>query len=190
MTTRQIRRRILPALAVVGLALPAGCGGGSGGSAQPAPSIGVAPPGETAPTVAPTIAPDAELLGSTRVDSTEFTDQAGFISFTTPTKSVGCTISATATTSQVVCQPVTFSYHVREPGSCPQGPAWGSTVQLTTTTTWTCSTDAVGGTKVLDYGARLDNQDFNCVSRPDGVTCRNARTDHGFRISPAFYTFF
>jgi hypothetical protein len=43
---------------------------------------------------------------------------------------------------------------------------------------------------VLDYGARLDSGDFSCVDRPDGVTCHNARTDHGFRISPAFYTFF
>jgi hypothetical protein len=179
-----------PVLVALGVAFLAGCGGGSGGAARAAPSIGAAPPGEAAATVAPTIAPDAELLGSTGVPVTKFTDQAGFISFTTPTRSVGCTITVSATTSAAICQPVKFSYAVREPGSCPQGPAWGSIVQLTTTAAWICATDAVGGAKVLDYGARLDSGDFSCVDRPDGVTCQNARTAHGFRISPTFYTFF
>jgi hypothetical protein len=103
---------------------------------------------------------------------------------------VACSFIPSATTSTVTCQPATVSYTVREQGSCPQGAPWGSTVQLTTEAAWACGVDKISTTKVLNFGARLDTDDFHCVSRPDGVTCLNLHTNHGFRISPAFYTFF
>jgi hypothetical protein len=191
MTNRQMARRAaVPALAVLGLIVPAGCGKSSTDTAKPAPSIGAAPLGESAPTVAPTIPPDAEINGSVPVKTAQFTDTAGFITFTTPTKEVACTFIPSATTSTVSCQPANFTYTVRETGSCASGLPWGSTAQLTDTAVWVCNLDKITTSKVLDYGGRIDTDEFSCVSRPDGITCRNMHTDHGFRISPAFYTFF
>jgi hypothetical protein len=177
-------------LGVAALMLTAACGGGSGSAAPaPAPSLGAAPPGEQAPNVAPTIPPDAEFLGSTRAVITAYTDQAGFVSFTLPSKDVGCTITQ-GTEQRVSCQVKDFAYTVGETGSCPSGAVWGGTAQLITTAGWACTTDHVGGDKVLEYGARVDIDNYSCVSRPDGITCRNATTDHGFRLAKAFYTFF
>jgi hypothetical protein len=175
-------------LGAAAMLLTAACGGGSG-SAAPAPSLAPAPPGEAAPNVSPTIPPDAEFLGSARAAIPGYTAEDGFIDFTSPNKDIGCTITQ-ATDQLVNCQVKNFTYTVRETGNCPNGGVWGGTVQLTTTAAWTCITDHVGGDKVLEYGARVDLDNYSCVSQPDGITCRNATTDHGFRLAKAFYTFF
>jgi hypothetical protein len=192
MTTRQMRRGAAVLSVLLGLVGLTGCGksGGGGDSAKPAPSLGAAPSGEPDATATPTSTPDAEIIGSTPVKSAQFTDTAGFVTFATPSKDVACTFIPSATGSTVTCQPATVGYTVQEPGSCPQGLPWGSTVQLTTAPVWVCDIAKINASKVLDYGGRLDIDEFNCVSRPDGVTCRNYHTDHGFRISPAYYTFF
>ncbi len=123
------------------------------------PSLGAAAPGALIPTIAPTIPPDTEIDGSTPVNSAQFTDTAGFVTFTTPGKDVACTFIPSATVYTVTCQPVSFSYTlVREPGSCPQGPAWGSTVELTTTAAWVCNADKVVASKVLAYGGRAGHR--------------------------------
>jgi hypothetical protein len=36
---------------------------------------------------------------------------------------------------------------------------------------------------VLEYGTSITDYDVTCVSEERGITCRNARTDHGFTIS-------
>jgi hypothetical protein len=192
MTTRQTRRGTAVLSVLLGLTALTGCGGSGGGnaSATPAPSLGAAVPGEPDATATPTSAPDTEINGSTPVNSAKFTDSAGFVTFTTPSKGVACSFIPSASGSTVTCQPATVGYTVREPGSCPQGLPWGSSVQLTNEPVWVCDIAKINTSKVLDYGGRLDIDEFNCVSRPDGVTCRNLHTDHGFRISPAFYTFF
>jgi hypothetical protein len=188
-TLRQVAGRAA-ARSLLAVCVLASSGCGSAGSAHAEPSIGAAPPGEVAATLAPTIPPDNEFLGSSRIDSSKFTDEAGFVSFTTPTHNVACTV-ATATVPSVTCQPSSVGYSVKEHGSCPSGSGtWGDTVALTKSATWSCTADKIATTSVLGYGARIDTQDFSCVSRPDGVTCHDAATDHGFRIAPGFYTLF
>ena len=151
--------------------------------------VGVAPPGAQSPTVAPTIQAVAEFLGSVRASIPDYTDHAGFINFASPEGDVGCTITE-GTDQRVTCKVKDFTYTVRESGACPDSGTWGATAALTSTAAWACTTDRVGGDRVLGYGARVETGDFSCVSRPDGITCRNATTDHGFRVAKAFYTFF
>lgn len=46
-----------------------------------------------------------------------------------------------------------------------------------------CPGDVVRGARVLPYGASARSGPHVCRSRMSGVTCRNLRTGHGFRLS-------
>jgi hypothetical protein len=174
-----------PAAVLLATVLLSGCGGGaSKAAATPEP----VPAGALA-TAAPSIVPDAEFLGTTVQDKVPYTDEAGLISFTSPAHGINCSISDTP--RAVSCQLPTFSYRPTEKDQCKGDGVWGSTIELQTKKpTFVCATDAVVATKELPYGKRIEDEDLICVSKQDGITCRNARTNHGFRVAPGWYTFF
>jgi hypothetical protein len=54
-----------------------------------------------------------------------------------------------------------------------------------------CAGDTtLGGTGLLGYGHSARRGPIFCVSRPAGITCRNADTGHGFFLSRARYRLF
>jgi len=182
---RQSRRTAGILLATV---LLAGCGGG-GSKAQ-----AVAPepvPTAQLSTVAPSIAPNAEILGTTVQDEVPYTDEAGAVTFTSPSHHINCAI--TDAPHVATCQLPTFSYKPAGKDECKAkgNGVWGSTLELTAAKpTFVCATDAVVATKTLDYGKRIEDQDLICVSKQDGITCFNARTNHGFRVAQGYYTLY
>jgi hypothetical protein len=182
-------RQARAAALLVGALLLAACGGGGSDKPKAAPSLGAAPPGSVGAGTQPTIPPAQEVIGSVSVPVPQFTDQAGTISFLSPAGDVNCSISQGQVVA-ITCQLPSFSYTVKEAGSCPNGGTWGGTVELQDAPMWVCTPNPVAGLKPLDFGGRIDVLDINCVSRPDGITCQKRSTGHGFRISKAFYTFF
>jgi hypothetical protein len=174
-----------PAGIVLASVLLAGCGGGGSKARAVAPEQ---VPSAQLSTIAPSIVPNAEFLGTTVQDEVPYTDQAGVVAFTSPAHDINCAISDAP--HVVTCQLPKFSYR---PGKdkCKGNGVWGSTLELTAAKpAFVCATDAVVATKVLDYGKRIEDQDLICVSRQDGITCRNARTNHGFRVAQGYYTVF
>ncbi|HEY3605662.1 MAG TPA: DUF6636 domain-containing protein [Sporichthyaceae bacterium] len=179
---RQIGAAVGIALSVVVLA---GCGGGGGAKAQAAAPVPV-PSAETS-TVAPSLAPQAEILGTTVSDEVPYTDEAGVVTFTSPAHDINCAI--TDAPHVATCQLPTFSYKPAGKNQCKGNGVWGSTLELTAAKPiFVCATDAVVATKALDYGKRIEDQDLICVSKQDGITCFNARTNHGFRVAQGYYT--
>jgi hypothetical protein len=180
---RQIRGWVGILLATVVLA---GCGGGGGSKARVTPQP---VPAAELSTAAPSSQPDADFLGSTLQDEVPYTDEAGLVSFTSPAHDINCSISDAP--RGVSCQLPIFSYKPIEKDQCKGNGVWGSTVELETKKpTFVCATDAIVATKTLPYGKRIEDQELICVSKQDGITCRNARTDHGFRIAQGYYTFY
>jgi len=165
--------------------LLSGCGGGTSKAAatsQPVPTVELS-------TASPSTQPDADFLGSTVQDVVPYTDEAGAVSFTSPAHDITCAISEAP--HAVSCQLPTFSYRPVESDQCQGNGVWGSTVELgAEKPTFVCATDAVVATKALPYGKRIEDQELMCVSKQDGITCRNARTGHGFRIAQGYYTFY
>jgi hypothetical protein len=54
-----------------------------------------------------------------------------------------------------------------------------------------CAGDtALGGKAVLGYGHTAQRGSLNCVSSPDGITCTNLDTRHGFALSRQGYRIF
>lgn len=167
-------------------ALLAGCGGGASSKAAASPPP---VPGVELSTAAPSTQPDADFLGSTVQDVVPYTDEAGAVSFTSPAHDITCSISDSP--HAVTCQLPTFSYQPTEKDQCKGNGVWGSTVELgAKKPTFVCATDAVVATKALLYGKRIEDQELMCVSKQDGITCRNARSGHGFRIAQSYYTFY
>jgi hypothetical protein len=168
--------------------LLAGCGGGGGSQARAAEPIATVPPASLA-TTAPSSQPDAEFLGSTLANEVPYTNQAAMILFTSPSHDVNCRISDAPHT--VTCQLPAFNYRPVEKDKCKGNGVWGATIVLQTKKpTFVCATDAIAATKELPYGQRLEDQELMCVSRPDGVTCRNNHTNHGFRVAKGYYQFY
>jgi hypothetical protein len=176
--------------AVAGIVLLlAGCGGSST-KAQAAEPVATVPPASLSST-APSLAPNAEILGTTVSDEVPYTDEAGVVSFTSPAHDINCTI--TDAPHVATCQLPTFSYKPAGKDQCKTkgNGVWGSTISLTTAKpNFVCATAAVVATKALDYGKRIEDQDLICVSKQDGITCFNARTNHGFRVAQGYYTFY
>jgi hypothetical protein len=174
------------ALSVV---LLAGCGGGGGAKAQAIAPVPV-PSAETS-NVAPSLAPNAEILGTTVQDEVPYTDEAGVVDFTSPAHDINCAI--TDAPHVATCQLPAFSYKPAGKDQCKAkgNGVWGSTMSLTTAKPiFVCATDAVVATKTLDYGKRIEDQELICVSKQDGITCMNTRTNHGFRVAQGYYTFY
>jgi hypothetical protein len=172
---------------VLSVVLLAGCGGG-GPKAQAAEPVATVPPASLA-TTAPSTDPDSEFLGSTVQDEVPYTDQAGVLAFTSPSHDINCQISDAPHT--VTCQLPAFDYKPVEKNLCKGNGVWGSTVDLQIKKpTFVCATDAIVATKDLPYGKRIEDQELLCVSREDGITCRNNHTNHGFRIAKGYYQFY
>jgi hypothetical protein len=173
---------VLPALG----ALLSGCGGsGPSTAGVPATTEATAAPSATASPSASADPRDA-LSGSTLAEGSSYRDAAGETSFRSPTQNIGCTVGA----ATVSCQIATFSYRTT-PSQCHGNGNWGSTIDLSAAAEFVCATDAVAsGAKQLAYGQRLAKGHLACVSRPDGVTCLNRDSGHGFRVAQREYVFF
>jgi hypothetical protein len=119
-----------------------------------------------------------------------YTDEAGVVNFTSPAHDINCSI--TDAPHVATCQLPTFSYKPAGKDQCKGNGVWGSTLELTTAgkPTFVCATDAVVATKALDYGKRIEDQELICVSKQDGITCLDTRTNHGFRVAQGYYTFY
>ena len=54
-----------------------------------------------------------------------------------------------------------------------------------------CAADVVGSDhEILQYGTSAQRGDFRCDSAPEGVTCRQFSTGHGFFVSRESYRLF
>lgn len=103
--------------------------------------------------------------------------------FSSPSHNIGCYIDKTAAR----CDVARHTYNLpKKPASCPLD--WGDSIQLIRRAQFGCHGDTTLGAKyVLRYGHQLRFGNKVCISRRNGVVCKNVRTGHGFRLSAASY---
>jgi hypothetical protein len=91
----------------------------------------------------------------------------------------------------VVCQIAHHSYPATG-GDCHGAGSWGSTVTVAVgeRASFVCAGDVQGGGPTLAYGKRIEVSGLSCVSREDGVTCKDTASGAGFRLASASYALF
>lgn len=212
-STQRAARRVVPGavIAVLGLAVSgmlAACASGSGGpggstgdavrtGATGTPTTGSGSPG--AEGAAPAGGPGgigklrSVLAGvpgtATRApaSSTLTVPPGGLLMFVTPSKNIGCGMTAT----EVRCDINERNWTPpAKPASCEFDYGQGLSVG-DGEAGFVCAGDTVlGGPVVLDYGLVAQDGEIQCLSSPEGVTCRNLRTGRGFTLSREAYTVF
>ncbi len=127
--------------------------------------------------------------GATVVDTSRdvrYGDASDRLTFASPSGNIACAQGP----SEVRCDVVERTWQIPpRPASCQL--AYGTGVELAgaAPATLTCAGDTVAdpGLPALDYGRALRTREVVCVSRDDGVQCRNSSTGHGFTVSRGAY---
>lgn len=118
---------------------------------------------------------------------------AAVCAFLAPSGNIACAIYA-ASPSHARCDIQSRSWSVRRPVGCAPESDFGQglVVESTGPAKVVCAGDTVmGNHPVLAYGQTATLGGFRCESTSSrGVTCRNLRTERGFRIARASYELF
>jgi hypothetical protein len=94
-------------------------------------------------------------------------------------------------TPHVVCQIQHHTYPNPSHNCQDAGPTGGALgISAGGTAEWECIGDAESGGPTLAYGKSLEVSGLACVSRRDGVTCKDVNTGAGFRLASASYDIF
>jgi hypothetical protein len=109
-------------------------------------------------------------------------------SFDTPSRNIGCYVSASGARCDIRSHTWTTP---AKPASCDVDYGQGVSVGRSGRGRFVCAGDtALHVGKVLPYGRSVQAGDISCVSARVGVTCRNARTKHGFTLARGSYRLF
>ncbi len=130
--------------------------------------------------------PAREFDGATLVDASAFKGTVTDAGFSSPSGNITCGIQD----GTVVCQIDKFTY--TPPAHDCGASGWGFNFKLEASgpAFLFCAGDVESGGPVLGYGQQIVVGEVHCVSREDGITCRNTASGDGFRLSEAAYTFF
>ena len=138
---------------------------------------------------ATTAAPAAERQAGTAdvADGAVVVDAAAYgtdvLTFRSPTGNIDCRLDAGTTR----CTVATRSWGLPAgSGGCPAADV-GAALSGTGPATPSCGASGAGSARPLDYDRALRQGDVTCVSRRDGVECRNAVSGHGFAVARADY---
>lgn len=119
-------------------------------------------------------------------DGTTAADPAAFGAvpqFRSPSGNIACRIDD----GGARCDVADRSWSPPADPACAGGPGAGLVVGGPGAARPSCGGDPVGAGPDLDYGTRLTRGDVTCVSRRDGVECRDAGTGHGFEAARASF---
>lgn len=181
-------------------------GGPPTSSAEPPPSSDLSPttttvtvtasPGRTSggPTTSGTTTGASSaadpFAGSSPVDPDSFPGTVTPIGFASPSGNITCGFQATRN-PMVVCQIAHHSYPATG-GECHGAGSWGDTVTVAVglPATFLCAGDVESGGPTLAYGKRIDVSGLSCVSRENGVTCKDTAGGAGFRLASGSYDLF
>lgn len=211
-TSVNIRNSVAVTVAgVAGVAFLAGCSGESGANAaatspQPAAASTAAPTSAAPTTTASTTAvptttpqpvstteavPSAATAQQQAAPSPEITYEGlgGAYYFSSPDGQFQCGIVTLASRTEAGCQGSTTPVPPR-PEDCMIN--WGNGIRVTNegSAEFMCAGGAVytsGGETMdppLGVGQQLQAEGYTCMSAPDGISCTNDDTGHGFRIAP------
>ena len=114
-------------------------------------------------------------------------DGSGPPQFVTPTNNIGCYVTNESARCDINQRDWTPP---PKPASCDLD--WGQGLNISASGVhFTCAGDTVlGAADVLAYGSSARRGDFVCTSAPDGMTCLDIQTGHGFRVSRQRYEVF
>ena len=146
-----------------------------------------APDARNRATVAPSAAAEAGL-GAAPTPSANVTKKVTEANFRTPSKNIGCFLSADSARCDIV----------KKRWAPPAKPAdceldWGNGVAVGRdgAATFTCAGDTVlGAREELAYGQSLRAGDFVCDSSSVAMRCSNVASGHGFTLSVQQYDLF
>jgi hypothetical protein len=124
------------------------------------------------------------------VDTSAFPGTVTPIGFASPSGNITCGFQPTKTPS-VVCQIAHHSYTATG-GDCHGAGSWGNaiTVAVDEQASFVCAGDVESGGPALAYGKRIEVPGLSCVSREDGVTCKDTASGAGFRLASASFDLF
>ncbi len=159
----------------LGSALVAGCGGDDETDTVTVTTTGT----ETTETSATTES----------TESTETSDQqaGGASHFQTPSGNIGCYVDVNAARCDIAKR--TWKPTPDENGCTLD---YGQGIIVThDRAEFVCAGDTtLGGSEILDYGQKVERGEYVCESEPDGVTCSETETGHGFFISRQSFRIF
>lgn len=126
---------------------------------------------------------------TTATTQTEPTEVVRLESFVTPTQNIGCSLAGDVARCDI--DERSWSPPPR-PASCDVDWGQGILVDDTGKGRFVCAGDTSRdlSAPVLAYGEDSRVGDFNCASRPNGVTCENRSTGHGFLLNRERYRLF
>ena len=137
----------------------------------------------------PSAQPADITSGATVVDTSQdirFGDPSDRLTFASPSRNIACALGP----FDVRCDVVERTWQVPpRPASCQLAYGTGAELAGAATAELTCAGDTVADPSLpaLDYGRALRTREVACVSRTDGVECRNSTTGHGFLVSRGAY---
>jgi hypothetical protein len=112
------------------------------------------------------------------------------VHFQTPTGNIGCYVDVNAARCDISER--TWN-PTPEPSSCKKtGLDYGQGIIVTHDhAEFVCAGDTtLGGEETLAYGDSVERGEYLCESEPDGVTCTERETGHGFFISRKSFRIF
>jgi len=108
--------------------------------------------------------------------------------FQTPSKNIGCYLSAEAARCDIVKKDWTPP---PKPADCELDWGLGVIVERDRKASINCAGDTViGAGEVLAYGSSLRAGNFVCDSASSGIRCSNLTSQHGFALSVQSYDVF
>jgi len=166
-------------LVIVAGVVLAGCSGSSGASDQPsaqavagAGGLGGAPTSAT----------------SSAAPSPNVTKKVTEARFQTPSKNIGCALTAEMVRCDIVKKDWTPP---PKPADCELDWGFGIIVEKGAKASFNCAGDTViGAGEVLAYGQSLRAGDFVCDSTSSSLRCSNVTSGHGFALSAQSYDIF
>jgi hypothetical protein len=114
------------------------------------------------------------------------------VQFRSPSHNIYCHVAVWKGGNEARCDVLQHSYRVPpKPKWCHFD--WPGSVTLSHKARFACVSDPATGSlhvRTLAYGSHVRAGHIRCTSRTTGVTCRNLRTGHGFKVSREAAHFF
>jgi hypothetical protein len=129
---------------------------------------------------------DRTFPSAAAINTRTVADQALFV---TPSKNIGCALSATSVRCDIGRRSWTSP---SKPADCALDYGNGLNVENDKPAQFKCAGDTLlnASKDILEYGHALRAGDFVCDSESAALRCSNGRSGHGFTLSTQSYTTF